>query len=532
MGVLMKGVVMFVLSICCLFGALAVDPAAVEFLGEKAEPEIRTGCVVYGGEYLKPPYVVKRMGNEVFINDRMIRSFVPWPIPKPIVRGVTKVMPTIPAGIDENTSEFDERVRKYGDELIDHLMYLVVTNRAERFVAGISKLPCVANARVISDSKVAIYWKNGTQGIPCNIYPERHDHRRAKWPQDKKTLQEKGDREVAKLAGALRGDSFLLLPGGDCHVAITGAGLDRDVYHAIEMCNKGLSAEQICEKLGGWTEFPKELSEALIRHRSSFGDSYSAWAKRRVVAEIEAEKRAEREREEMEAAERKRAAEEYAKRKAAELEPTVKWTSENARKGGMRFYAFYKDLHWSDDPPVPYEFWPRSTQPGDKWKHRLRENSMQAFGGFFGAHKPTNAKIEEDIAAGCKRVKGKLRPETIQWCISCDFPVAKDDPAAYARIPMLVSANLNPAFLLREWDGSKDADKIIPLGPKSGAEKSLFGDTCAVIVFNDGSAETIPAKELTYARIYRRAFKGPPLLGYLSVRGYVEPKGMKQESDL
>ena len=46
MGVLMKGVVMFVLSICCLFGALAVDPAAVEFLGEKVEPEIRT-CLLY-----------------------------------------------------------------------------------------------------------------------------------------------------------------------------------------------------------------------------------------------------------------------------------------------------------------------------------------------------------------------------------------------------------------------------------------------------------------------------------------------------
>lgn len=532
MGVLMKGVVMFVLSICCLFGALAVDPAAVEFLGEKAEPEIRTGCVVYGGEYLKPPYVVKRMGNEVFINDRSIRWFVPWPIPKPIVRGVTKVMPTIPAGIDENTSEWDNEVRKFKLELIDHLIYLGITNRVERFASEISKLPNVSSAQVLSDREVAVWWKNGTQGVPCMIYPERHDHRRAKWPQDKKTLQEMGDREVAKLAGALHGDSFLLLPGGDCHVAITGAGLDRDVYHAIEMCDQRLSAEQICEKLGGWTEFPKELCEALIRHRSSFGDSYFAWAKRRVVAEIEAEKRAEREREEMEAAERKRAAEEYAKRKAAELEPTVKWTPENARKGGMRFYAFYKDLHWSDDPPVPYEFWPRSTQPGDKWKHRLRENSMQAFGGFFGAHKPTNAKIEEDIAAGCKRVKGKLRPETIQWCISCDFPVAKDDPVAYARIPMLVSANLNPAYLLREWDGSKDADKVVPLGPKSGAEKSLFGDTCAVIVFNDGSAETIPAKELTYARIYRRAFKGPPLLGYLTVRGYVEPKGMKQERDL
>ena len=30
----------------------------------------------------------------------------------------------------------------------------------------------------------------------------------------------------------------------------------------------------------------------------------------------------------------------------------------------------------------------------ERHDHRLRENSMQAFGGFFGAHKPTNAKIE------------------------------------------------------------------------------------------------------------------------------------------
>ena len=523
----MKGVIMFVLPVCCLFGAFAVDPAAVEFLGEKAEPEIRTGCVVYGGKYLKPPYVVKRMGNEVFINERSIRWFVPWPIPKSVVTCETKVMPTIPDGINENSSEFDEIVWKYEGELLEYLIYLGVTNRAERFVAEISKLPCVTNAHVISDSEVAIYWTNGTQGVPCNIYPERHDRRSKKWPQDKKTLQEMGDREVAKFASALRGDSFLLLPGGDCHVAISGAGLDRDVYRAIEMCDAGLSPEKICEKLGGRTEFPMELSEALVRHRRSFGDSYFAWAKRKVVAEIEAEKRAECEREEQDAAARKRAEEARLRQQAENLAQTVKWTPENARKGGMRFYSFYKSLHWSDDPPVPYEFWPRSTQPGDKWKHRLRENSVQAFGSFFGAHEPSNTKIQEDIAAGCKRVMGKLRPETIQWSISCDFPVGKDDPAVYARIPMLVSANLNPAYLLREWDGKKDADKVIPLGPASGAEKSLFGDACAVIVFNDGTAETIPAKELTYARIYRRAFKGPPLLGYLTVRGFVEPKGLQ-----
>ena len=299
---------MFVLSFCCQLGAVAVDPAAVELLGEKTEPEIRTGCVVYGGEYLKPPYVVKRMGNEVFINDRSIRWFVPWPIPKPVVRGVTKAMPSIPDGICENTSEWNKDVRKFKLELLDHLIYLGITNRVERFVLEISKLPNVSSAQVLSDREVAVWWKNGTQGVPCMIYPERHDRRSKKWPQDKKTLQVMGDREVAKFAGALRGDSFLLLPGGDCHVAISGAGLDRDVYHAIEMCDQGLSAEQICEKLGGRTEFPIELSEALIRHRRSFGDSYFAWAKRKIVAEIEAEKRAEREREEKEAAERECAA--------------------------------------------------------------------------------------------------------------------------------------------------------------------------------------------------------------------------------
>src|SRR5574344_208113 len=83
------------------------------------------------------------------------------------------------------------------------------------------------------------------------------------------------------------------------------------------------------------------LTRDLLKHK----DSFDAGLRKRInkrVAEIEAEKHAEREREEMEAAERKRAAEEYAKRKAAELEPTVKWTPENARKGGMRFYAFYK----------------------------------------------------------------------------------------------------------------------------------------------------------------------------------------------
>ncbi|MCQ2152876.1 MAG: hypothetical protein MJY70_07515, partial [Bacteroidales bacterium] len=191
---------MFALSFCCVLGALTVSPEAVEFLGERVEPAIRTGCVVYGGEYLTPPYAVKRMGNEVFINDRSVRWFVPWPIPENLEWGRTKAMPTIPESITETSTEWDEDVGRFDGELLDHLIYLGVTNRAEKYAEEIRKLPCVSSARVLTDSEVAVWWKHGTQGVPCMIYPERHDHRSKKWPQDKESLQQLGDREVAELA--------------------------------------------------------------------------------------------------------------------------------------------------------------------------------------------------------------------------------------------------------------------------------------------------------------------------------------------
>ena len=52
----------------------------------------------------------------------------------------------------------------------------------------------------------------------------------------------------------------------------------------------------------------------------------------------------------------------------------------------MRFYELYKSLRYSGEPFVPYAFWPRSTQPGDKWKYRLREDAAEAFDSVFGAH--------------------------------------------------------------------------------------------------------------------------------------------------
>ena len=518
-----------------LAGAVAATPEedhadAIRALGVTNIVVKNPGYFFYGGEYVPPPYTVTREGDFLKINGRYIRFFCKWPPPKLRKWHVTHKMPEVPLSVTEKSSEFDPAVRKYWDDCFD---YWLTTHAADDdslgaavIAAGMMKLPCVKDVIVDERGVARMVWAadQSTNGCDFSAIAEN----RACWnppPVDPKAFSIGGDEEAVDLAEEISGGHYLFWPLKNGGPHLRGANLEPEFAKVLRYIDKCATPEELYAACGRpWTI---DLCADLLKHK----DSFDAGLRKRInarVTEIEAEKRAEREREEKKVAERKRAAEEYAKRKAAELEPTVKWTPENARKGGMRFYAFYKDLHWSDDPPVPYEFWPRSTQPGDKWKHRLRENSMQAFGGFFGAHKPTNAKIEEDIAAGCKRVKGQLRPETIQWSISCDFPVAKDDPVAYARIPMLVSANLNPAYLLREWNGVKDADKVIPLGSKSGAEKSLFGDTCAVIVFNDGTAETIPANELTYARIYRRAFKGPPLLGYLTISGYVEPKGMKQ----
>ena len=120
-------------------------------------------------------------------------------------------------------------------------------------------------------------------------------------------------------------------------------------------------------------------------------------------------------------------------------------------------------------------------------------------------------------------IRSRLQPPDVSVCVDLRRDLEAERLEQQTDV---VTANLNPVYLLREWDGLKNARKVIPLGPSSSAVKSLFDDACAVIVFNDGTAETIPAKELTYGRIYRRAFKGPPQLGYLTIRGFVEPKGV------
>ena len=122
-------------------------------------------------------------------------------------------------------------------------------------------------------------------------------------------------------------------------------------------------------------------------------------------------------------------------------------------------------------------------------------------------------------------VKNTVVADELHWCIVANVTDALPD-----NVPVLVSANFNPALLLSKWDGIKDADKILPIGPASGAAKSIFDDECIVAVYRNGVYKEIRAKDLTYATLYQRSFdasKGNPPLAYLTPTGVAEPTAGK-----
>lgn len=109
------------------------------------------------------------------------------------------------------------------------------------------------------------------------------------------------------------------------------------------------------------------------------------------------------------------------------------------------------------------------------------------------------------------------------WCVAAN--VTEDMPDS---IPVLVSANFNPELLRRKWDGSSGGMECLPIGPGSGAAKSMFGDKEIVVVRKGGSVEVLKARDLTYNALYGNcAFSLPdaetPLV-YLTPKGVAVPQ--------
>ena len=95
-------------------------------------------------------------------------------------------------------------------------------------------------------------------------------------------------------------------------------------------------------------------------------------------------------------------------------------------------------------------------------------------------------------------------------------------------MPVLISANFNPKLLAPgRFDGMDDTP--LPIGPESGAAKSMFGDEAIVIVRRSGAAEVIKKKDLTRATLYnKQAFDDTfreKQIKWLTPTGVVTPVG-------
>jgi len=510
---------------------------AVRELGSTNVVVKKPGYFFYCGEYVQPPYVVTREGDELKINGRFIKCFCKWPLPKQRRWHVTHEMPKVPESVTEKTSMYDPVVNEYQDACYDFWLTTLFDGKdyngyAATLAEGMSKLPCVKRAWVDGDGGFMMEWNDGTPPYGVDYLEIAEDP--SCWeplPVNVNDFIVGGNEWAEDLAKEISVGRCLFSGPNKGSYGIRRDDIEQVFASLLPLIDGGASAEDVAEAARRCGQhWDVERCADIIAHKVSLDGRFRDRIARKM-ARIRAAKRAEMERKEVERKRREEARARYAEQKAKELAPTVEWTPDAACAAGKRFYEYYKSLRYSGEPFVPYAFWPRSTQPGgkDKWKFQLRENSVRAFSGFLCSVEDVSRKITEDISAGARPVGGKFRPETIQWVVACDFPVATDKPKEYARIPMMVSSNLNPKYLLSEWDGKSDADERIPLGPASGAEKTLFGDRCVVILFNNGEAEAIPADELTYKRIYKRKFTGPQDFGYLTVSGFVKPVGLVEK---
>lgn len=216
---------------------------------------------------------------------------------------------------------------------------------------------------------------------------------------------------------------------------------------------------------------------------------------------------------------------------------TTAKTSALAMKGRNLFVAIIKanvDRESAGLAPV----WPRThAEDGASTNDisgRIYKSSVEYFADLFDVAAYGTPEwapyVDVDVAMlGKDAVARKtVNLDGLEWCIAANVTDYMPDC-----IPVLVSANFNPEFLLRKWDGITDGAKPLPVGPESGAAKSMFGDNAVVMILKGGAARTIKKKDLSYNTIYScqkfDATSMPHPLVYLMPNGLAEPTGGKQQ---
>jgi hypothetical protein len=149
---------------------------AVDIFGQEQSEPINTGFFFHDGKYVPPPYVVKRLGLSVFINDIMVHV----PVPYPLHRVIPDKLPEIPKNITKE-SKADDIVR-FMTETFDYYFPKYFSDnepigqeKLDLFIAQIHKLPCVK--KIISGNDkmgLAVHLHNGEKfAYDWERFPDR-----------------------------------------------------------------------------------------------------------------------------------------------------------------------------------------------------------------------------------------------------------------------------------------------------------------------------------------------------------------------
>ncbi len=188
-----------------------------------------------------------------------------------------------------------------------------------------------------------------------------------------------------------------------------------------------------------------------------------------------------------------------------------------------------------DRPSGAGSVWPRTedkdqVRSSDDIASHVSRSATDYFSALFDMEHYGTSEWDPNVdgellsALGKSAVSGKtIRAAGLDWCIAANI---RDETPDF--MPVLVSANFNPKLLAPGQFNGRD-DTPLPIGPESGAAKSLLGDEAIVIVRKSGAAEVILKKALTLARIYNnQAFDDSGLevpIKWLTPTGVVEPVG-------
>lgn len=137
---------------------------AIDALGIEVSLPITNGFVFIDGGYISPPYVVKREGNGVLINNRLIEERIPWPIAETEPSDeIIASLPSLPNSITVSSSQDDKDVQNYIGLAISYfLSNSEMDEIALRMKPIYESLPCVEKVLPGDDSEsLRVFWRNG-----------------------------------------------------------------------------------------------------------------------------------------------------------------------------------------------------------------------------------------------------------------------------------------------------------------------------------------------------------------------------------